>query len=78
LNIPLSGFPFLSFSTLFYLFFSVSIDLKILDKKIILLKFGGLKMPKKEEEQTLEDDEDLEDSDKESDDDVSSDDDDYF
>jgi hypothetical protein len=76
LNIPPSGRPFLSFSTLFYLFFSVSIDLKILDKKIILLKFGGIKMPKNFEEEE-DDTEEFDDSDKESEDTLSSDDDEF-
>lgn len=42
-----------------------------------LLKFGGIRMPKSEEEQFPEDEEDLGDPDKESDDDLGSDDDEF-
>jgi hypothetical protein len=59
-----------SFFKLFHTFLSISqcIDrFKNIEGKMILLKFGGLNMPKYEEEQFPEDEEDEEDPEKESD-----------
>jgi len=71
----------LSFFKLFHIFLSIykcNDRFKNLGEKMILLKFGGLNMAKKEEKILEEEEEEIEDEDSEESNDEISSDDDYF